>query len=390
MKKSKQNNQTALAALTASAMALPAFQTQAATAPTENVVSYRSSNYSEDSAPASSVATGSTDRYDIDIQQLSLLAPVGKNFSLKFDALTEKLSGASPLGTQQGPDGKPQLVMSGASGTGINEDRDDYSAHGTYYGDGYSTGLTYGQSTENDYKATYYGVDWEVEFNNKNTAFQVAVSQSDDKLSPTDAVLYGRVQSAEKETQSFSIGLSQVISKTKIIQFGLSATEDSGYLSDPYKTSDLRPSTRNRVTATTRYRSFSNSSNAAMHLDYRYYSDDWEVTSHTLGFAWHQNMGSSFVLIPSLRYYTQTEASFYEPYQTAGNTNPYYSSDYRLSPYGAISAGLKFVHNFQHFSYTASIERYESSGDYSFEKVAVEHPGLVNFTRITIGFDIKF
>ncbi len=387
MASSNNKNKTALAALTASALALPAFQTIAATAPTEAEVGYRYSSYEEDDAPASLVATGDTKRYTIDTQQFRLLSPVGKNFSVSLDILTETMSGASPMGTQEGSGGEPQLVMSGAS---ISEDREDVRANVTHYGNSVTTSITAGQSNENDYAATYYGAGWEWVFNQKNSAFQFAMSRSDDKITPTDALLFGRIQSASKNTTGISLGLSQVLSKTKLIQFGLELSQDKGYLAAPYKTDDVRPGSRTRTAAVMRYRHFSPESNGALHFDYRYYWDDWDVSSHTFALAWYKNVTSRFQLIPSVRYYSQTEASFYEPYKVAANTNPYYSSDYRLSPYGAISVGLQLVHNFKRWSYTAKIERYEADADYSLGKVVVENPGLVSFTLITAGFNIKF
>jgi len=378
---------SALAALTASALSLPALQVNASSQPVDNTISYRYSSYMEDDAKASDVATGSTDRYDIDIQQFKIIAPVGRNYSISFDSIFETMSGASPMGTQAGSDGQPQLVMSGAS---ISEDRDDITIGVTHYGETMATGLSVGRSTENDYQATYYGVDWEWEFNQKNSAIQVAYSHSDDDITPTDALLFGRIQSASKDTDSINLGFSQIIDKLSLIQFGIGFSKDSGYLSDPYKINDVRPSDRSRFTAISRYRHFFKNSNAALHLDYRYYSDDWDVISHTLKVAWHKNVTNKVQLIPSLRYYSQTEANFYEPFKVSGNTNPFFSSDYRLSPYGAISAGLQIIHTFNNFSYTAKIERYEADKSFSLEKVAVENPGLVSYTLFSVGFDIKF
>lgn len=387
MNKQKNNNKSALAALTASALSLPGLQAHAGTAPVDTTVGYRYSSYVEDDAKSSDVASGSTTRYDIDTQQFRLLTPVGKSFSLGFDVLTEKMSGASPMGTQAGSGGEPQLVMSGAS---ISEERDDVTAAVTHYGETMTTGFTAGRSTENDYEANYYGIDWEWEFNQKNSALQFSYSQSDDDITPTDAVLFGRVQSASKKTRGFNVGFSQILSKHSLVQFGLGVSEDKGYLSDPYKIDDARPTVRTRYTAIMRWRQFIKESNGAFHFDYRYYNDDWDVNSHTFYFAWNKNITSKIQLIPSFRYYSQTEANFYEPYKVAGNTNPYYSSDYRLSPYGAISLGLQYIHRFKHFSYTAKIERYEADADYSLEKVAVENPGLVSYTLMTVGFDFIF
>jgi len=386
----KNNKSSALAALTAGALAMPAFQTNAATAPTESEVAYRYSYYKEDNAPEDLVATGDLQRYTIDTQQLRLLSPLGKSFSLSFTALAEKMSGASPLGTQADTNGDPQLVMSGASGTGITEDRTDFTANVTHYGKSMTTSLTAGQSDEKDYESSYYGLSNEWEFNNKSSAIQLALSHSDDTITPTDAILYGRIQNATKDTTGISLGFSQAINKANIIQLGLELSEDKGYLAAPYKINDVRPDSRSRTAAVMRYRGFYPKSNSAIHFDYRYYWDDWEVTSHTFDLAWYKNATSRVQLIPSFRYYSQTEASFYEPYKVASNTNPYYSSDYRLSPYGAVAVGLQLVHKFKSWSYTAKFERYESDSKYSLSKVAVENPGLVSFTLITVGFDIKF
>jgi len=389
--KQKRNTVSALSALTASALAIPALHANAATAPTESEVGYHYSSYEEDDAPSAKVATGDTNRYSITTQQFRLLSPIGKNFSVSLNVLSETMSGASPLGTQSDGSGNPVLVMSGASGIGgIKEDRDDISANITHYGESFTTSFTAGQSDEKDYAASYYGLGLEWEFNNKNSAFQVAVSQSDDKVTPTDAVLFGRTLSATKETSILSLGFSQVLNKTNLIQFGLEFSEDTGYLDAPYKTEDIRPSSRSRQSAIVRTRTFFAESNAALHFNYRYYWDDWEVTSHTFNFAWHKNVNDSFQVIPSLRYYTQTEASFYEPYKVISNTNPYYTSDYRLSPYGAIAFGLQGIHSFKNWSYTAKIERYEADSKYSFNKVAIENPGLVSYTLLTVGFTVKF
>ena len=61
-----------LVALTAAAMAMPAF---AATQPVESSVSVGYSNYSEADIPRDRVVAGDTRRYDIDVVQFRLLAP---------------------------------------------------------------------------------------------------------------------------------------------------------------------------------------------------------------------------------------------------------------------------------------------------------------------------
>ena len=124
---------------------------------------------------------------------------------------------------------------------------------------------------------------------------------------------------------------------------------------------------------------------------YRYYEDDFGIHSHTLQTAWHQNLGSSFQIVPSVRYYSQREADFYLPfddYTLPLTVNQ--SSDYRLSTYGAFTFGLKGIVNHNNWVITVSFDRYISARKYGLSDSEFEHPALVNFTLASIGFDIRF
>ena len=59
------------------------------------------------------------------------------------------------------------------------------------------------------------------------------------------------------------------------------------------------------------YRHFFEQQNAALHVDYRYFDDDWDVASHTIDVAWQQNLAHDFRLTPFIRYYSQHEAEFF-------------------------------------------------------------------------------
>ena len=55
------------------------------------------------------------ERYDIDVNQFRLVAPLSENMQLNVDYQHEKMSGASPWYTFQLPGEEPKQVMSGAS-----------------------------------------------------------------------------------------------------------------------------------------------------------------------------------------------------------------------------------------------------------------------------------
>ena len=99
-------------------LALPAYQTGTALAdapPAFTEVGLRYTHYSEDSIDQDAVIFGATDRYDIDVTQLWIEAPLGASWSDALDEQKDYQTGASPwfVGAQQ--NGEPGVIMSGAS-----------------------------------------------------------------------------------------------------------------------------------------------------------------------------------------------------------------------------------------------------------------------------------
>ena len=92
-------------------------------------------------------------------------------------------------------------------------------------------------------------------------------------------------------------------------------------------------------------------------------------------------------LVPSFRYYSQSQAKFYAPYFDQARADGNHSSDYRLSPFGAISWGVRAETQFPtgqiQWRGRLSFERYDSSADYAIGNVAVANPGLVAFNVIS-------
>ncbi|WP_232778372.1 DUF3570 domain-containing protein [Salegentibacter sediminis] len=77
-----------------------------------------------------------------------------------------------------------------------------------------------------------------------------------------------------------------------------------------------------------------------MRTFYRYYSDDWGVTSHTASLEVPVKITDKFTLYPSYRFYNQTAADYFRPYEAALSTDEYYTSDYDLSEYSADQFGF--------------------------------------------------
>ncbi len=73
---------------------------------------------------------------------------------------------------------------------------------------------------------------------------------------------------------------------------------------------------------------------------YRYYSDDWGLASHTASLEIPFKLSRNFTLYPSYRFYSQTAADYFAPYNQHLSTADYYTSDYDLSGFRANQYGM--------------------------------------------------
>lgn len=77
-----------------------------------------------------------------------------------------------------------------------------------------------------------------------------------------------------------------------------------------------------------------------MRTYYRYYFDDWGIKSHTASIELPIKISSKFTLYPTYRYYNQTAADYFAPFDENISTNQYYTSDYDLSKFNANQYGF--------------------------------------------------
>ncbi|HBQ01544.1 MAG TPA: hypothetical protein DD672_13840 [Gammaproteobacteria bacterium] len=384
----KSNPSRSLIALSTSALALPGIA-QADAPPTESTLSYKISNYQEDDLTRAQVPFGELGRYDIDVHQFQYVSPLGIDFALFIDANHEDMSGASPWFSTANAAGEPVINMSGASG--ITDARSELSIGTRYYSQNGNFGGAVGYSEENDYRATYVNLSGSRNFNNDLTTVTLGFSHSADDIFPNDAELFNRVRNEDKRATSAAVSLSQVINRVTTFQTALSITEQSGFLSDPYKLQDARPDNKTQIAFSNSLRYFFIEADGALQANYRYYHDDFGISSHTLDLSWFQNINRSFQFAPMLRYYSQSAADFYTNIDdfTKPLTEPQ-SSDYRLSAFGAFSGGINLIADFGDWTATFTAERYVANEKYSVYEVNQPSPALVQFVRLSLGVDYSF
>ena len=368
-------------------LALPAYQTGTAladTPPAFTEVGLRYTHYSEDSIDQDAVIFGATDRYDIDVTQLWIEAPLGASWSVALDVQNDYQTGASPwfVGAQQ--NGEPGVIMSGAS---IQDNRVEVGVTTRYFWADGNAGFAVSHSDEDDYEATALAFDASWNTAEDARTWSTSFSSSRDKLNPTQGVIPVFITEEDLDTQSGYFGVSQILSRTAIARIGLSYTLSEGYLSDPYKFRDQRPDTHERLSLSAGYRRFLIDADASLQIDYRYYADSWGTDSHTVELAWAQNLRGS-LLTPYVRYYTQREADFFSV--IADTETPHYADDYRLSSYGAVTLGARWaVALGESWTLELEAERYMTDADWGvFDGDAA--PALVDFWRGTVGVMWRF
>lgn len=253
-----------------------------------------------------------------------------------------------------------------------------------------------GISIENDYESRFGNVNGRWDFNQKLTTLNLGLSYTNSDTAARidhDAEIYlvknaydqqieksGNISVLRGNRQDWgtSLGLTQVLNKTALVETSIGYTRSTGYMENPYKATTIvfadpktlgtdfsnpnaivgqvrafleqRPDERNQVSVGGRYIQHIGLLDAALHLDYRFFHDDWGINAHTFEADWVQPIASTWTVTPKVRYYSQDAANFYYPYiiakQAYSSTNPNknlpanFSSDQRLSAFGALSGGV--------------------------------------------------
>jgi hypothetical protein len=389
------NNSNVLALLAAAAANLSGMSAQAAEVAENFQFGIRHHSYEEDGL--NNALGGPVDRYDINVNQFSLLAPLSDQFELGITYQHEKMSGASPWYTLRLGDGKPLQVMSGAS---IEDTRTDAAAKLRFVNDSASYAVIAAVSDEDDYRSNSFGFEYSRDAEDKLTTWSFAADFSNDKINAVDADIYQSRPKHEqsKHTASGIVSYSRVLNKNSLVQFAVGMGKKSGFLSDPYKMvlanfqliGDSRPESRLSKTISARWRYFVDQTNSALHVDYRFYSDDWHIRSHTVDVSWYQNLPYDIQLVPSFRQYSQTSSFFYDVFYQNTRSDGYYSTDYRLSEYGATTLGLKLIQHYEKFTLSLSADKYNSGGRVGSADAIEENPALLDFKLISVGFDLRF
>jgi Protein of unknown function (DUF3570) len=414
------NTPSIVACLTAAALSLPGIMQPAEAGRVEETYNadFQYGHYSESSS-----------RIDVNTYEGTLSAPIGSNMTGTVSLVRDIVSGASPKHNEvdsqgnirQIVSGQPGIVSSASPSAGSSEcgksicdSRDDIRSSLTYFMDTAALTLNGGFSRENDYTSRYMGTSFSKEFNKKLTTANVGVSLAFDEIQPTEFVGGGTRnadcgEKCSKTSQQYLLGISQILNKDSLLLSNVTFSYNTGYLSDPYKRVyffdggqfvdarlDRRPREKFQFAWLTQYvRHFSDLNDAALHLDYRFSTDSWGLNAHTFEASWHQPLGDDWVVAPRVRYYSQDSADFYQAVGRDLNAG-YYSSDYRLAGFGALSAGLHISKEIKGLTPLSSL-KLQVAGEYYNHSASYQLGGSgdgdfadFNYYLITGSFNLRF
>ena len=80
-----------------------------------------------------------------------------------------------------------------------------------------------------------------------------------------------------------------------------------------------------------------------MHVEYRYFSDTWDIKAHTAEIGYSRYFGDSWLADTFIRYYTQKHALFYS--DNAQTNTTYVSRNRQLSTFDDAGIGGKLAYS---------------------------------------------
>ena len=233
------------------------------------------------------------------------------------------------------------------------------------------------KNTELSFKASAYIDQWTTLYPRELRAFDSGGNGLNDPLF-TRNILTGSENYApsfmafnEKGRQSYAVGtvFSQVLSPKMQASLAADVVYQQGLLSTPFQRvyfSDVAdsfiedfhladdverlPDTRFKIALGGRLNWYLNEL-FVLRTFYRYYNDDWGINSHTASVEVPIKLSNKFTLYPSYRYYQQSAADYFAPYEQHLSTSEFYTSDYDLSKFSAnqYSLGISYTDIFTKF-----------------------------------------
>jgi len=333
--------------------------------------------------------------YDEDSGKTSIHSPhiefnkdFGVDYTLNLTYVHDSVTGASPIYYDTTSGATPKLSTGVVLQNDIRYDYVNYEDDRNAYGatltkrfanrDELSIGLNY--SKENDYKSKEISAEYLHYLDpskNRSISFGISSQQNDILVycSPASKVCDGSSGASQTvkdlKVINLEVGFTQIIDATSLIKSSLFYINEDGYLSNPYMTvvrdyntnpkiaEDSKPNIRKAFGATLQYSKALNDA-ISLHGSYRYYNDDWDISSHTIDTQIFYEFNPKLTIGLGGRYYTQTKAKFYSKRRDYFTNEKYASSDPRMRDFESVNYSLSLDYKItDKLSINGSINYYE-------------------------------
>jgi len=248
---------------------------------------------------------------------------------------------------------------------------------------------SFSKSYESDYDSNTVSLGYLLWANEtKNRSYDIGLSYQSNSILIKDCSYNSQCSSADsisgassKESSTLlntELGITQIIDENSLAKASIFYSKENGYLSNPYynvvrnnngTTADVlaeqRPDTRAAYGFNLKYlRAFTEKLSSK--FKYKFYSDDWAIKSHTFDINNYYELNNKLTFGFGLRYYTQSEADFYNESTTYFTNQTNASHDDRLSSFNAITYKTSIDYKYSDtISYNIGFNLYDQSTDLS-------------------------
>lgn len=221
------------------------------------------------------------------------------------------------------------------------EERTQWSLGMDYLRGNTTMRLNYTSSVESDFDSKTYSFSVSQDMFGDMTTLTLSYALGDDTVGNSNDPTFER----ENDRQHYGIGITQILTRNLIATLNFETITDEGFLNNPYRSVryldptdgrgfnyelELYPHTRTSNAVGIRAKYFL-AYRAAIEADYRYFTDTWDIESHTASIAYTHPMGP-FTFSAKYRYHDQTGAHFYRDIFPRAQATNFRGRDKELSP----------------------------------------------------------
>ena len=231
------------------------------------------------------------------------------------------------------------------------EERTQYSLGANFLRGKTTMSLAFTNSEENDYEANTAAFSVSQDIFGDLTTITLSYARGWDTVGKVDEPDFME----DLDRQTYAVGISQILTKNLLMGLTYEAITDEGFLNNPYRSvryadpgsaigfsyePEVYPNTRTSNAVSLRARYYM-PYRAALHGEYRYFTDTWDIEAHTGEVGYTHPLDRGLILDFKYRYYTQTAADFYADLFPREQFQNFLARDKELSTFTSQTFGAK-------------------------------------------------